>query len=193
MTTIGFTGVIGHGKSTAAKYLEKKNDKKKWNKYAFADPIKRIAMELGFTYKDVYGTQEEKLRVNPNMGVSGREFMQKFGTEICRDILPDVIPNMNIKNGNMWVNIYKNYVRKNPNENIVIEDVRFINEVKAIKEMSGIIIKIVRNKDTNVCEHISEIGIDDEYCDFIINNNGTKNDLFKQIDLIVKSLTQKFD
>ena len=194
MTTIGFTGAIGHGKSTSAKYLEKKRNKKsnkqEYVRYAFAEPLKQIAIALKFKYKDVYGSQEEKLRINANWNISGRVLMQKLGTEVFRDILPDVIPDMNIKNGTIWTNIYKIHVRENPKQNMVIEDVRFRNEVEAIKEMNGIIIKIVRNKDTDLCDHISELGIDDEHCDFIIDNNGTENDLFRKIDSIVEQLNK---
>lgn len=188
MTTIGFTGSIGYGKTTASNYLKNRGDD--WESYAFADPLKQIAIIMGFDHKDVYGTQKDKLKINPDIGVSGREFMQKFGTEIGRDILPEVIPNMNIKNGTLWTNIYKKK-RSTTKKNMIIEDVRFINEVNAIKETQGIIIKIIKSTDINICSHMSEMGIDDEYCDFIINNNGSKDKFFKQIDDIVDSLERK--
>ena len=177
---IGISGTIGSGKTTISKYLKKKYN---FVEYAFADPIKKFAIDIGFKHKEVYGTQDEKLAINVWWGVSGRTFMQKFGTELCRDIMPKIIPNMNIKNGNIWINIFKNYIHENKNKNFVISDVRFLNEFNAIKDKNGILIKIIRPHIHPEKKHISDLNIKSTY-DFVIVNDGTKKALFEKLDKI---------
>lgn len=67
-----------------------------------------------------------------------------------------------------------------------ITDMRFPNEVKAIKEKDGIIIRI--NRETNyVSNHSSEIALDDyEDFDYIIDNNNCIDCLIEKVKEILK-------
>lgn len=67
--------------------------------------------------------------------------------------------------------------------NWVITDVRFPNEVEAIKDRSGIMIRINRPEtDSNAGTHLSETALDDyQDWDIVINNNGTIEDLIQKI------------
>ena len=85
---IGISGEIGCGKTTVCKYLKNEHQ---FIEYNFANPLKQIGTILGFSDKELYGTQQDKLLINPLWGVSGREFMQKFGTEVVRDTLPTIL------------------------------------------------------------------------------------------------------
>jgi dephospho-CoA kinase len=188
---IGLTGNIGSGKTTSAEYIKKKYG---FTEYAFADPIKKIAMTIGFDYKDIYGTQSEKLYINNFWGISGREFLQKFGKETCRDFLPTILPNMNIQTGSIWINVFKRFIDDNEEKDIIVSDVRFINEYKSIIEKKGIVIKIIRGNellDTNQdfsAYHSSEMNFDNIDHDYVINNDGTKEELFHEIDMMMNCL-----
>lgn len=67
----------------------------------------------------------------------------------------------------------------------IITDVRFTHELEYIQKNNGLTIKIIRNNIVqlpNIAEH--DLDEEDSY-DFLIDNNGTYDDLFKQVwDLV---------
>ena len=132
---LGITGEIGCGKTTICDYICRKYE---FEQYAFAEPIKSIAKCFGFTHTELYGTQSQKLGINAHWGISGRVFMQKFGTDICRNVLPTVIPEMKLDDSSMWIKLYKinleEKIKKNKNTKLIVSDVRFVNESNAIQE-----------------------------------------------------------
>ena len=138
---IGITGQMGSGKSTAASYLKEKYG---YTEYAFANPLKDIAVVMGFNVDQVYGTQDQKLEINKMWGVSGREFLQKFGTDICRDTLPSLFPNNDFGQNTIWIKLFEKYCVDNPGVNIVVSDVRFPDEARFITSAGGSIIRIDR-------------------------------------------------
>ena len=93
-------------------------------------------------------------------------------------------------NKSVFVNTVSNQIKNAymNNHNIkyaIITDVRFTHELDYIHRNNGLAIKIVRNNVvqlSNIAEH--DLDDEDSY-DYIIENNGTYDDLFKQIwDLI---------
>ena len=179
------TGEAGSGKSTAAYILYKYG----FYEECFADPIKEFAISIGFEHEEVYGTQEQKLKINKFWGISGREFMQKFGSEVCRDYLPKVLSNMNFNGRNLWARAMEEKIITNPL--LVISDGRFKDEAKLVKDYGGIIIKLVRQTNTNNVnynykQHKSETGIQEIVPDFTINNDRSIEELEYQILNILK-------
>ena len=77
--------------------------------------------------------------------MTARELLQKFGTAIREGVDSD-----------FWVKLLLN---NSKNEDIIIADVRFPNEVKTIKEAGGIIVRIER-KNIETSSHISETALD---------------------------------
>lgn len=141
---LGITGKIGSGKSTVTEYL-----KSRYNmlEYMFAGPLKKIAIALGFEEHQTYGTQEQKLEVNKFWGISGRKFLQVFGSEVCRDYLPKVLPDMNLNNSTLWVRLFEKFYEDMllaKKKSIVCSDVRFEDESNSIKARGGIVIGIER-------------------------------------------------
>jgi dephospho-CoA kinase len=141
---IGITGKIGSGKSTLAEYL---TDSYGYIEYSFATPLKQIGEIFGFSQMELYGTQEQKLEVNKLWGVSAREFLQKVGTELFRESLPKVLPDLKIRRG-IWSDIFRNVYEKKP-ELYVVSDVRFLDEYQTIKDLGGIVIRITRDDTVN--------------------------------------------
>jgi len=84
-------------------------------------------------------------------------------------------------------------------QNTVIADTRFPNEVKQIRAHGGIIILVKRGQDpdwfVNYVEgniepkniHSSEYAWAKEEFDFVIENSGDKQDLYKKIDALIVS------
>lgn len=143
--------------------------------YSFASPLKEIAVGLfGLSEKQVYGTDIEKntktqFTWQDMPGYTGkqkgrmtaREFMQFFGTEICRSIYEDV-----------WTDrLLKNIAEESPLI-AIIDDCRFPNEVKAIQSAGGKVVKLTRRpfKDS----HSSESALDlYKKFDAVIDNSDT--------------------
>lgn len=173
---VGITGKIGAGKSTLATQLVRRG----FTEYSFSQPLKQIACVLGFDDNQVFGTQEQKMEVNETWGISGREFMQKFGTSVCREFLPAVIPQMR----GIWIKCFERFFHHNAG-NVVVDDVRFVDEADAIKKLGGIIIRVVGPHEGDA--HASEVSMDDYPADFVIHN---KMDglywLYRQLSQIMK-------
>ena len=97
-----------------------------------------------------------------------REFLQKFGT--C---VREGVDNL------FWIK--ETFANVDGWRNVIIADVRFPEEVNAIKERGGLIIRLERN-DAGAGNHISETALDD-YTDWDkeIDNNNSLLLLFNQL------------
>lgn len=94
-----------------------------------------------------------------------RELLQKFGTAIRNEVCDD-----------FWVKV----CLKNCTEDCIISDVRFESEAEGIRDINGIIIRINRD-GAGAGNHISEIALDNYSFDYIIDNNGTEEDLLLKV------------
>jgi hypothetical protein len=178
-----FVGKIGSGKSAAANILKKYS----FEEETFAEPIKQFLLTIGFNYEDVYGSQEEKLKINKFWNVSGREFMQKFATDIMRNQLQSVLPQLELRGCTVWVRAMEKKILDNLSKNIVIGDGRFPDEIMLIKKYGGIVIKISRpsNNGNNNSVHESESYFNSIVPDYEIINDGTFEDLENKIKNIL--------
>lgn len=181
---IGILGYKFSGKDTTADYLVKKYD---FTKISFAQPLKDICKILfNFDDEQLYGNKKEVL--DPRWGISPRTAFQYIGTDMFRNKIKEIMPNVE---NNFWVNLaidnYKNIIKNCPTNSVVIADVRFQNEIDAVKNNGGIIIKIVRPTLQNNDQHASE-NIGDLEGDFEILNDGTLENLYSKIDGIFNSI-----
>ena len=182
---IGLIGEIGAGKTEFCNFMRKYLDDSV-TIHNFSDPLKQFAMSIGFRYKEVYGTQAEKLAVNPQWGISGREFMQKFGTDLCRVQLGAVIPAMNLRDNSLWVETMRHKLESASVQDrslVIVGDCRFADEVKLIHDLGGVVIKITRpgGHDNTTAAHVSETGIAQLPHDFLIENNSSLVDYHVEI------------
>ena len=171
---IGIAGKKGSGKDTAGQYLISKHG---FRRYAFGDPVKEVCRLLfGFTDEQLYGTQKEEMT---EFGIRPREAFQKIGTEFGRQQLHNLLPDLRVKEGELWIDIFR---RECPNDKlIVVTDVRFQNEADAIKEKGGIILYVVREDCERDCHESERIDVEYEH---LLENNGTLEEFYDKIDRI---------
>lgn len=75
----------------------------------------------------------------------------------------------------------------NPDTNIIVTDLRFPNEMAALKKNGFITIKIVRSdrpidRDPT---HVSEVALSAAEFDYVITNNGTLEEYYAEIDKVL--------
>lgn len=189
---IGLAGAKRSGKNTVAKFIaEELGDKYDVKEWSFAEDLKKSAVAaLGILnhaepvlFAD-WIKEEGTILLQNKSGktvnkLSGRAFLQYYGTEAHRDIFGD----------NFWVDnllwkIEQADGHANPLD--VITDVRFQNEAERIKRLGGSIIKIRRDEvESSGDTHASEIPLPDELVDETILNNGSLDDLKHATELAV--------
>ena len=141
---IGVCGFIGCGKDTVADYLVNFHE---YRRESFADSLKdSVAAVFGWDRTMLEGRTKEsrewREQVDPWWAkrlamptLTPRWVLQYWGTEVCRKTFHDDI----------WIASIENKLRQSK-DNIVISDVRFPNEIKAIKNLGGKIIWVTRGE-----------------------------------------------
>lgn len=160
---IGLVGQKRSGKDSVAGFLAPYG----FRRLALAEPIKRIAMDLfGFTREQVEGIDYDREQILPEWDVSVRQILQRIGSELGRQIHPD-----------LWIRKLMMQVDLWDEDRFVIPDVRHLNEVREIRARGGQIWKIERPSFVNDDTHSSETEIASIEPDLVIVNDGTLEDL----------------
>jgi hypothetical protein len=204
---VGLVGFIGAGKGTVADLLVERHN---FFKESFANSVKdSCAAVFGWDRAMLEGDTPESRawREQPDKWWSdkfGREFsprlaLQLMGTEAGRDVFhPD-----------LWVHTVLRRCEQAPYNNYVIADVRFPNEINAIKDSGGVVIRVRRGDDPewytlarecNVYNkldimrnaypevHYSEWAWIGAHYDIVMDNNCSLDELKIRVDKIVDSL-----
>lgn len=182
---LAFVAEAGAGKDFAAEYIIKKYG---YSRYAFADKVREVAKLL---YPDLYGDDEDK----------NRELLQAVGTK-GREI--DI---------NVWVNaMFRSIDTQRTTslshgyriEDIVVTDCRMPNEYKTLKERGFTFIRVVADDDVREARmrargdifksedmnHHTESFYDTFECDYSVDNNGTPEELYRQIDAVIEQMSK---
>lgn len=140
--------------------------------YSFAEPLKVIATELfNIPKENVYGSDDKKNEAQKHLlwknmpgskrktgEMTSREFLQYFGTNICRSIYQ-----------NVWTDALIKSIQQESPLLAMVDDCRFENEINCIHSMGGKVIRLTRNLYNDT--HPSEEALDSyEGFDKIIDN-----------------------
>ena len=201
---IGVCGFIGSGKDTVADYLVNFHE---FRRESFASTLKdAVANVFGWDRTMLEGrtaqAREWREQVDPWWAkrldmptLTPRWVLQYWGTEVCRKSFHDDI----------WIASLENKLR-NSQDNVVISDCRFPNEIASIHNVGGKIIWVQRGDlpdwyqvalDANAGHnyavqelkmrkiHASETAWVGTDFDAVLDNNHTIDNLYKQAALIV--------
>lgn len=206
---IGICGFIGSGKDTIADYLVNSHE---FRRESFANTLKdAVSSVFGWDRTLLEGRTKEAREWREQSDVwwserlgktiTPRWVLQQWGTEVCRKSFHDDI----------WIASLENKLR-NSKDHVVISDCRFPNEIKAIKNAGGVVVRVKRGDEPDWYDaavsankgpdgnatwslsrlkleqlkiHASETAWVGTQFDHILTNNSTIDDLFKQVDLVL--------
>ncbi len=143
-------------------------------KFSLASHIKVFAYKcLGLTFEQVYGADKDtetdvlwenlpvprgnKAFASKRGKLTAREVLQFYGSEIGRAFDEDI-----------WVKTLLREVERSSTGFAVVDDVRFSNEARLIREAGGKVIYLTRNVSQD--SHASENGMSPEDADAVIDN-----------------------
>jgi hypothetical protein len=203
---IGIVGFIGSGKDTVADYLVNFH---RFKRESFANSLKdAVSQVFGWDRELLEGrtnqsriwreTRDEWWSKRLGCDVTPRWVLQYWGTEVIRKGFHD----------DMWVASLENRLRSGLDD-IVITDCRFPNEIKAIRGAGGQVVRIkrgpeptwfndaksmnkgaTRNTSWALSKHrIEQLGVHasetawvGQKFDVVLNNDGTIEELYQQIE-----------
>ena len=182
---IGFSGKKGSGKSYFADYLV---NNKLFIKLSFASPLKEITKILfNLSDEDVKDPIKKEL-INPKFNASPRELMQWLGTDIMRE---EFNKKFNYS-GSIWIDSVKDKVKTllEDNKDVVIDDVRFQNEVDMIHSLGGIVINLRNDSDNTLNNSTSNHSSENQKLTFnyeFVNDKSYSNtyDIYLNLDLLI--------
>lgn len=145
--------------------------------------------QIEITFKDNPQWKQEAIDKIEHHKMTVREVLQLVGTDCMRDNLHQ----------NVWINslfadykqigvgtkVYKGHGDYEEEGSLeypkwLIPDTRFLNEAKSIKDRGGIILRVNRQLESNTNSHPSETSLDEYNFDYVINNDGTLEDLIEE-------------
>lgn len=206
---IGICGFIGSGKDTIADYLVNLHG---FRRESFANSLKdAVALVFGWDRTMLEGRtkqsrewreqQDEWWSQRLGMKITPRIVLQQWGTNVLRAGFHDDI----------WIASLENKLR-GIQDDVVITDCRFPNEIKAIRAAGGQVVRVVRGPepkwyeaaksvnlgpDANPSWSISKVKLEKlgihasetswVGTDFnaVLDNNGTLDDLYQQVKRLV--------
>ena len=207
---IGVCGFIGSGKDTVADYLVNLHH---FRRESFANTLKdavsavfgwdRTMLEGRTKQAREWREQQDNWWTNRlGIVITPRWVLQNWGTEVCRNGFHDDI----------WIASLENKLR-NSTDDVVISDCRFPNEIQAIKQSGGIVVRVVRGPEPEWYDaavsvnrgpngnstwalsgrrleqlgvHASETAWVGTQFDVVLDNNGTLDDLYQQVKRLVQ-------
>lgn len=130
---------------------------------------------FGFSHDQLYG--DLKTAVDPFWGITPRDVFQRFGTEVMHTQF----------GADIWVRTLLRRVENGTaGVHVLVGDVRFPHEVEALHRQGALLVKIDRDLPASEVPaedaHASETALDDWHgWDYMINNNGTVEDLRRHL------------
>ncbi|MFG3710115.1 hypothetical protein [Micromonospora sp. NPDC047730] len=177
-------GIIGRKRAGKDTFAGRLVEAYGYRRFAFADALKEAALELDpiVTPLDTVQSSHRLSEVVELIGWEGakeyaevRRTLQRYGAAIRR-IDPD-----------FWLRRVLAQAEANPAP-VVITDVRYPNEAKAIRDRGGYLVRVFRPGQDDSDMHESETALDGYPADRLVLNNGTVDELLAKADAVASRL-----
>ena len=181
---IGISGRKRSGKDTVASWFVKEHG---YERVAFAHPMKKsianlfdVPYHVVENYKDdhrvmvILGRRLTPGEWEPIREMTFLQFVQYYGTEAHRD-LPEL-------GDDFWVDLSLPVDGFYDGRNIVVSDVRFVNEGNRIRQLGGIVIRIDRASPIQDPHRSEALKVE---ADHYIDNNGTVEELYRELENVL--------
>jgi len=187
---IGVHGKARSGKDQFGEYLIeclKERHQRNFEHTAFAKQLKMMCKEHFELSDDQLWERGKNIRETPDerffkssVTVNNKEY-KEFWTP--REIMQHLGGFYRRIDYDFWVKTLDRYLKKTGLKDVIITDVRHINECEYVKDNQGVLIKVIRENADKIhgMQHESETALDDRpegYFDIEINNSGTLEDLY---------------
>jgi hypothetical protein len=171
-TIVGLCGAAGAGKGSVASRLARSHG---FVSLSLADPLyEAVSLFTGVPISELQNRERKEADI-PGLGMSPRRMLQTLGTEWGRQIVSP----------NIWIH---HLFRRIGDFDVVVPDVRFLNEAEAIRRAGGVVWRIERDAKCLVGEaasHSSEHELDGFQADQVIVNEGSLSDLHARVDRLL--------
>lgn len=189
---IGLIGKARAGKDTFARALVERHG---FKRYAFADPLKRSILHLD-PYIPATPMPGDPAPIRP---IRLSHYVEAMGWELAKDnpevrrLLQD--HGVSIRehvDGLAWVTATMTPVAKTRADGtpVVITDVRFPNEVEAIREAGGQLVRIWRPGQPDTGGHVSENALNDYRADHTVYNDADEPTLWSRASVAYELLCE---
>jgi hypothetical protein len=187
---VGLIGKARSGKDTVAERLGRTFA---YTRVAFADPLKDMALRLN----PIVGTDNDTLAVP---GERLRDVVSFWGWERAKDELPEVRrvlqrigQGVREHDEDFWVRVALRKIDAAAKWNlpVVVTDVRYENEARALRDRGFALFRVTRPASSRVsmtealAEHDSETELDNWATSLTIANTGTLDDLNRIVDSLL--------
>lgn len=176
---IGITGLARSGKDSFALILGRHG----YHRIAFADPLKEVVAHIANEETHLYHDEVTKEQHCEALGMTRRIALQRVGHAMREALGEDV-----------WVNRALREWNSLGRPATVVSDCRYKNEAIAIRNLGGIVVRMVRpgaGLSGEAADHSSEVQLPDGLVDVEINNDGTLGELADEARKIALMLEPK--
>jgi len=205
---LGISGKARSGKDTFAEMLAKELQKqtgKAYVKMAYAHELKnRVQKDFDLSYEQLWGNEKEsydkrypKERSAPPYCLGNRndgkglEVLEERKYWTSREVMQAYGQFFRTIDYDFWVEELFNTIEEKEYKNVIITDLRHVNEVDAVVDRGGCHIRVERKDKDKVHneQHISETALNGGHkVDFIVRNYGTLEDLKSTAKTVVMFL-----
>lgn len=171
---VSVSGIRGSGKTLLCKFLAKCG----YFHYAMADPAKSLCKEIGLPWSSLYGSQQDKERVDEKSGRCGRDDV----IDVCKTMAK--VSKSSTQGHYLSFNLQEVVKEKGK---VVVDGPRMPEDFEALKHLGAFRIYVKRDKKEETSEkfdnHITEKHMQTESYDLVLVNKGDNFDFLYELNV----------
>ena len=189
MILLGLSGYARTGKDTVANILVNEHG---FERVSYADALKDVAYRIDPMIETSFWVSDDgHLPLSKLIDLVGWEQAKDDFSEVRRLLQNLGVTLREVIDENVWVNLAFRKINYGDDDRYVIPDVRFPNEMGAIRYVGGKVIRIERPGYGPVNGHVSETALDNAKFDYTLSNDGTVTKLEHWCSALVAELEQE--